>query len=308
MSSPPTIIIGSRGSDLALWQSNFIKSELERLYPDYSVSITIIKTTGDKIVDSPLSVIGGKGAFTAELEEALIRNEIDLAVHSLKDLPTQIHSELIITAIPPRADVRDAFIGKLSKSITTLPIGATVATGSLRRKAQLLALRPDLQIADIRGNVPTRVRKLHENDWDGMILASAGLTRLSMQSEISEYVDTDLMLPAPGQGALAIQCRATDSRIRTLLLPLNDMKTNVCVSAERIVLNELGGGCQVPIGAYAKYDGEKIFLSACVAATNGSKVIKHSVESSVEAIEQAARSLAQTLLDNGGKSVLDAIL
>ncbi|HET9135776.1 MAG TPA: hydroxymethylbilane synthase [Candidatus Kapabacteria bacterium] len=308
MPSSASIIIGSRGSDLALWQSNHIKSELERLYPDLTVSIEIIKTTGDKIVDSPLSVIGGKGAFTAELEEALLRNEIDIAVHSLKDLPTEIHGDLIIAAIPQREDVRDAFIGKGTKSLADLPVNASVATGSLRRKAQLLALRPDLTIVDIRGNVPTRVRKLKESNWDGMLLASAGLRRLSMDSEISEYIDPESILPAPGQGALAVQCRLNDSRVKELLLPLDDADARACVTAERIVLNALGGGCQVPLGTYAKKNGEVIQLTASIVSLDGSSTVKHSLECSVNDVNTAAQNLAQTLLDNGGKDILNTIL
>jgi hydroxymethylbilane synthase len=308
MPSPSSIIIGSRGSDLALWQSNHIKSELERLYPDLTISIEIIKTTGDKIVDSPLSVIGGKGAFTAELEEALLRNEIDIAVHSLKDLPTEIHSDLVIAAIPQREDVRDAFIGKGVKSLADLPMNASVATGSLRRKAQLLALRPDLTIVDIRGNVPTRVRKLKESNWDGMLLASAGLRRLSMDSEISEYIDPESILPAPGQGALAVQCRLNDSRIKELLLPLDDADARACVTAERIVLNALGGGCQVPLGTYAKKNGDAILLTASIVSLDGTSTVKHSTECSVKEVNSAAEDLAKVLLENGGNDILNTIL
>ncbi|MBS1903151.1 MAG: hydroxymethylbilane synthase [Bacteroidetes bacterium] len=299
------IIIGSRGSELALWQSNHIKDRLHALYPDHEIGIEIIRTTGDHILDSPLSMIGGKGLFTAELEEALIASRIDLAVHSLKDLPTQIHPQLAIAAISERADVRDAYVGSEgAKTIDSIPQGATIATGSLRRKAQLLAIRPDLNIVDVRGNVPTRVRKLRENHWAGMILAAAGLTRLGMQAEITQHIDPSIMLPAPGQGALAIEVRASDERMLSLLAPLNDPDTNLCVSAERVVLDRLGGGCQLPLGTYAHPVNDQFELTACFADLDGTSLVRASIRSEREGLIVAAENLAKQLLDSGAAEVI----
>ncbi|HYM21134.1 MAG TPA: hydroxymethylbilane synthase [Candidatus Kapabacteria bacterium] len=302
------IVIGSRGSELAKWQSGFIKNELKARYPSIEIDIKIIKTTGDHLLDSPLSEIGGKGVFTVELEESLLRNEIDIAVHSLKDLPTAIHPELVIAAIPMRADVRDALLtNENGMTLASLPAGATVATGSLRRKAQLLALRPDIHIIDIRGNVPTRVKKLRENNWDAMLLAAAGLTRLSMESEISEYIDTDVMLPAPGQGALAIECRADDSETISLLVSLNDEETSRSVNAERIILEALGGGCQLPLGTYVYPNTDGYFLSACFADIDGSSLVRRKAHSSKESLIESARSLASGLLSAGADIILERL-
>ena len=302
------IIIGSRGSELALWQSNHIKGQLETSYPNVNVSIKIVKTTGDQILDSPLSLIGGKGLFTAELEQALLSKHVDIAVHSLKDLPTDCHPELTVAAIPLREDVRDVFIGRSNiSSIQSLPIGATIATGSLRRKAQLLALRPDLNVIDIRGNVPTRIKKLRESKWDGMILAAAGLIRLSLQSEISEFIEPKIMLPAPGQGALAIECRADDHELRELLAPLNDIDTQLCVTGERIVLGELGGGCQLPLGALAIKDGDAYTLSACIADPEGTSLVRLTSSSAKDDFIQTAKELANKLRLQGGNEILSRL-
>jgi hydroxymethylbilane synthase len=302
------IIIGSRGSDLALWQSNHIKSRLKALYHNATIEIKIIKTTGDHLLDSPLSEIGGKGVFTVELEEALLRDEIDIAVHSLKDLPTQMHPELVIAAIPERADVRDAFLSNTDgRTISSLPKHAKVATGSLRRKAQLLALRPDITIVDIRGNVPTRVTKLRENGWDGMLMAAAGLTRLSMQAEISEYIEPETMLPAPGQGALAIQCRASDAKTIALLTPLNDETTSMCVRAERIILDALGGGCQLPLGTYIHPSNEGFALAACFADITGSPLVRKTTHSTKDKLNNAARALATELLNSGAGAIIERL-
>lgn len=309
MRSPTkNIIIGSRGSELALWQSNHVKGKLESLYPNVNISIKIVKTTGDQILDSPLSLIGGKGLFTAELEQALLSNHVDIAVHSLKDLPTDCHPELTIAAIPLREDVRDVFIGNSKvSSINSLSIRATIATGSLRRKAQLLALRPDLNIIDIRGNVPTRIKKLRDSKWEGMILAAAGLIRLSLQNEISEFIEPEMMLPAPGQGALAIECRANDYELRELLAPLNDSDSQLCVTAERIVLGELGGGCQLPLGAFAIKDGDTYTLSACIADPEGISLIRLASSSTKDNFIQTAKELANKLRLQGGNEILSRL-
>lgn len=300
-----SIVIGSRGSELALWQSNHIKGQLESSYPNVNVSIQIVKTTGDQILDSPLSLIGGKGLFTAELEKALLSKYVDIAVHSLKDLPTDCHPELTIAAIPLREDIRDVFIGNSNiSSIHSLSIGATLATGSLRRKAQLLALRPDLNVIDIRGNVPTRIKKLRGSKWDGMILAAAGLIRLSLQNEISEFIEPEIMLPAPGQGALAIECRADDHELRVLLAPLNDIDTQLCVTAERTVLGELGGGCQLPLGAFAVKNEDYYTLSACIADPEGTSIVRLTSSSTKDDLVQTAKELANKLRLQGGNEIL----
>ncbi len=303
-SQTKSIIIGSRGSALALWQSNYIKGRLEFLYPDIRISIQIIKTTGDQIVDSPLSLIGGKGLFTAELDQALLSNQVDIAVHSLKDLPTDCHSELIIAAIPVREDARDVFVGNHISSIDDLPIGATIAAGSLRRKAQLLAFRPDLNIIDIRGNVPTRIKKLRESKWDGMVLAAAGLNRLSLQNEITDFIEPEIMIPAPGQGALAIECRLADHELSELLFPLNDFATQLCVTAERIVLGELGGGCQLPFGAFAIKNEDSYSISACIAAPEGTSLIKVSSTFTNDTLNNSSKELANKLRLQGGDEIL----
>jgi hydroxymethylbilane synthase len=303
--SRSSLIIGSRGSDLALWQSNFIKSKLELLYPDLTIAIKIIKTTGDKILDSPLSQIGGKGVFTIELERALLRNEIDLAVHSLKDLPTEIDRGLTIGAIPDRANVEDAFLSNDSNAqLFELPQGATIATGSLRRKAQILARRPDYEIIDIRGNVPTRINKLHESDWDGMILASAGIARLGLAHEITHHIPTKDMLPAPGQGALAIETRENDEEIAKLLFPLENTEARITSSAEREILHALGGGCQLPLGTHVFKDGNEYFIDACIAYPNGEGMMRKQLHSTEKNLMQSAKTIAADFLASGGEDII----
>src|SRR5579872_4540793 len=292
--SRPCLRIGSRGSDLALWQSHHIKSRLESLYPDLKITLEIIQTTGDKIIDSPLSQIGGKGVFTVELERALLRNEIDLAVHSLKDLPTQLGDGLAIAAIPERANVEDTFLSNdHSARLFELRKGAKIATGSLRRKAQILARRPDYQIIDISRNVPTRIRKLHENDWDGMILASAGIERLGLNREITHHIPTIDMLPAPGQGALAIEARENDIEVARLLFALEDRSARLSSSAEREILHALGGGCQLPLGTFVRKEGMEYMIDACIAYPSGEAMIRSHVHSEETSLMQNAKLIAE---------------
>ena len=303
--SRPSLRIGSRGSELALWQSNFIKLKLEELYTDLQVSITIIKTTGDKILDSPLSVIGGKGVFTMELERALMRNEIDIAVHSLKDLPTELDTGLTIAAIPQREDVRDAFLSNnKDASLFDLPKGAKVATGSLRRKAQILARRPDYEIVDIRGNVPTRIRKLRESNWDGMILAASGLKRLGLENDITHPISTDDMLPAPGQGALAIEAREDDTELSKLLFPLEDQASRLSASTEREILHSLGGGCQLPLGTFVQKIGNEYSIDACIAYPSGERMIRAQLHSNETLLKQSAITIAEKFLSEGGREMI----
>jgi hydroxymethylbilane synthase len=308
MKLPAQIIIGSRGSDLALWQAHYVGGLLHAHYPGLTVRIEIIHTTGDKILDTSLSLIGGKGVFTKEIENALLERRIDIAVHSLKDLPTTIEEGLTIGAVPPRANVEDAFLAQdTSMRLLDLPDEATIATGSLRRKAQLLAKRPDFRIVDIRGNVPTRIRKMLESDWDGMVLASAGLERLGLTQHLAHTISLEWILPAVGQGALGIQCRSEDDNVLDLLAPLNDAPTLTAVTAERALLRAMGGGCQVPIGAFARVSGDTIELSACVAALNGESVIRAVQSGPAKTADAIGSALAETLLTQGGREILDHV-
>jgi hydroxymethylbilane synthase len=303
------IRIASRGSALALWQTNHVKSLLESAHPGITVEITIIKTTGDQILNSPLSVIGGKGVFTKELEESLLANETDIAVHSLKDLPTSLPDGLQVTAILKRASVEDAFLSNtVGMTIESLPHGATIATGSLRRKAQLLALRPDLNIVDIRGNVPTRIEKLRNSTWSGMLLASAGIERLGLSEAINQKIPTSTMLPAPGQGAIAIEARAGDEAIATICSVLHDSQTAHAVSAEREVLRMLGGGCQVPLGTFANSNDGILELDSCIAMTDGKKMIRASaVAQENESPSELGARVASMLIEQGGDRIIASL-
>ena len=249
------VIIGSRGSELALWQANWVQAELQKRFSDMAVEIQIIKTKGDKILDSPLSKIGDKGLFTREIESALLAKEIDIAVHSLKDLPTQLPDGLMLGAICEREDVRDVFIPHPSNPIKTLldqPMNAKIATGSLRRKCQVLNLRRDFSIIDIRGNLNTRMKKLEESDWSGMLLARAGVVRLGWKEKIGETIDAEKILPAVGQGALGIEIREGDEQIATPVRSLHHYNTAQAALAERALLRRLEGGCQVPMGTFGR--------------------------------------------------------
>jgi len=269
-----TLKVGTRTSQLALWQTNYIMQELQTAWPDVHWELRSFVTSGDKTLDQPLPMIGGKGLFTAELEQALLNGEIDLAVHSLKDLPVRLPDGLTLGAIPPRADVRDALISGQGRTLATLPEGAVVGTSSLRRQAQLLVHRPDLIIRSIRGNVDTRLRKAQAGDYDAVILAAAGLTRLNLTDPISEWLSLETMLPAPGQGALAVQCRADDTATLTLLAAIHDGVTAAATQAERSFLAGLGGGCSAPIAAYVHYDGTALRLAGFVGTSDGRQTIR----------------------------------
>jgi hydroxymethylbilane synthase len=301
----PHLTIGSRASDLALWQTHYVRDLLLSRYPALEISIKIIQTTGDKILDSSLSLIGGKGVFTKELEIALLEGEIDIAVHSLKDLPTLLPDGLGLGAIPERASVEDVFLSKDTNArLMDLPDGATIATGSMRRTAQLLTKRPDFRIVDIRGNVPTRIRKMLESNWDGMILARAGLDRLGLTAQIAHTISLEWILPAAGQGALGIECRCDDANTLEILAPLNHQDTRQSVTAERSLLKALGGGCQVPIGANGKIVGNALELSGCIAAMNGESLVRAVHTGNTTRAGQIGEELAKTLLDMGGKALL----
>ena len=306
-------VIGSRGSKLALWQSEWVKSRLAALRPEAEIRIEVIKTSGDVMLDVPLAVIGGKGVFTKELEEALLAEEIDLAVHSLKDLPTTLPDNLAITAITEREDARDALIlragGAVAKDHTLrgLPREAVVGTSSLRRQAQLKHRRPDVVIKDLRGNVDTRLRKLDEGGYDAIILASAGLRRLGFERRIDAAISHAEMLPAVGQGALGIETRANDPRTAALVSLLDHAPTRAACTAERALLFALGGGCQVPIAAHAVVEGNTLQLDALVAALEGGRVIRDRVEDDIRHAARAGETLAARLRERGAEELLEGL-
>ncbi|MBN1398865.1 MAG: hydroxymethylbilane synthase [Bacteroidetes bacterium] len=304
------IRIGTRGSELALRQTSIVKSLLENLFPDAGFEIKTIKTTGDRILDSPLFKIGEKGLFTKEIEEALLDEHIDMAVHSCKDLPTVIHENLKIAAILEREDARDVFIShpkKPNRSFLSLPKSSVVATGSLRRKCQILNARQDIQVTDIRGNLSTRFRKLDESNWDGIILAKAGLIRAGCAERTTEILPYEIMLPSAGQGALAVEIRSGDSRIEELIRPLHHLPTASSITAERSLLHHLEGGCQVPIGAYGQLSGKELRLDAVIGSLDGKVLIKGSRTCSAADAVRIGIELAEDLLNRGGKEILNEI-
>ena len=295
------LVIASRGSQLALWQARWVSSELTAR--GFECRIEIIKTTGDKITDVPLAKVGTKGLFTKEIEEALLDGRADLAVHSLKDLPTELPDGLVLAAVPEREDPRDAVVGK---RLADLPKGARVGTSSLRRSAQLRKLRPDLVIESVRGNLDTRLRKLDEGQYDSILLAAAGLKRLGWGGRIAEILPAEVMCSAVGQGALAIETRAEGAGFdasRTL----DHAPTHAAVLAERGVLGALGGGCQVPIGAHATVEGGKLRLLGLVASPDGTEVIRGESQGAVGDAEQLGRALGAELLERGARRILEAV-
>jgi len=295
------IVIGSRGSKLALWQSEWVKARLESLYPEIQVHIEIIKTSGDINTQQPLTVIGGKGVFTKELEEALLDKRIDLAVHSLKDLPTILPDGLSLSAITEREDPRDALILRADSdlenpSIKNLPQRAIIGTSSQRRMAQLKAIRPDVEIRDLRGNIDTRLRKLDEGQYDAIILASAGLRRLGWSERISTAIDPDEMLPAVGQGALGLETRNEDDETISIIQSLNHESTNIACKAERAFLRGLGGGCQQPIAGYAVVGNNRVFLEGLLASSDFTEINRDKIEGDANDAETLGETLAERLL------------
>lgn len=302
------ITIGTRKSLLALWQSNYIKDCLEKQYPDCEVRLQKIVTKGDKILDVPLSKIGGKGLFTKEIETALLEGEVDLAVHSLKDMPTKLPDGLCLTAITRRAVVGDAFVSNKYRTFAEMPAGAVLGTSSLRRKAQLLARRPDLDIRDLRGNVDTRLRKLDDGQYDAIILAAAGLTRLGYADRIRETLPCEFCIPAVGQGALAIECRSDNTEVRNLLEFLNHPETKSCTDAERAFLGLVEGGCQVPIGVHADIANDTMHITAIIASLDGSTLIRDEIDGDPADAIVLGKTLGNRMLEKGGREILDAIL
>jgi hydroxymethylbilane synthase len=271
------LVIGTRGSKLALWQSEYIKGLVEDI-TGLPVELKIIKTTGDKILDVPLAKVGGKGLFTKELEVELLAGSVDLCVHSMKDVPTELPEGLGIAAMPPRVDPRDALVSGKGYSLDTLPQGARVGTSSLRRIAQVRSLRPDVEIVDVRGNLDTRMRKAEDGEVDVVILASAGITRMGWADRISGYIPTEQMVSAVGQGAIGIETRDNDEFMADVMSKIADGPTMTCVTAERVVMRRLEGGCQVPIGAYATLDGDTLKMDAIVGSVAGDRILREYVE------------------------------
>jgi len=297
-----TIVIGTRGSKLALWQAGWVRDQLTAR--GHEVEIKVIKTAGDKLPEASLTRTGTKGLFIKEIEEALGAGAIDLAVHSLKDLPTEQPPGLRVAAVPSRADARDVLISSGARPLAALPSGSRVGTGSLRRQSQLRALRGDLEAVPIRGNVDTRLKKLERGEYDALILAAAGLGRLGLSERVTQYFAIEEMCPAVGQGALAIETRAGDERIVEAVMPLDDPSSRQAVRAERAMLRCLGGGCQAPIAAYASSADEKLELLGVVAALDGSRIIRATAAAPSEDPEALGSTIAQRLLKQGAREIL----
>lgn len=298
------IVIGTRSSKLALWQAEYVKAELEKKYPELTVELKLMTTKGDKILDAPLAKIGGKGLFTKELEQAMLDGQIDLAVHSLKDMPTEVPEGLVITAITKRFDPGDAMVSNKYEHFADLPEGARVGTSSLRRRAQLLHVRPDLNIVDLRGNVNTRLRKLDEEDFDAIILAVAGLKRLGFGDRITEVLPREMMLPAVGQGALAIESREDDFEVRNLVAFLHDLDTSTATKAERAFLARVEGGCQVPVGVYAEAGYVDMTIEAVIASPDGKKLYRSTIGGRCSEREMLGEILADRLLRDGALDIM----
>ncbi len=298
------IRIGTRASALALWQAEWVKSELEKEYPGMTVSLTKIKTTGDKILDVPLAKVGGKGLFVKEIEEAMLANEIDIAVHSMKDVPTFFPDGLHLSCITKREDARDALLSRNNVKFNDLPRGANIGTSSLRRQAQIMNIRPDFVIHQLRGNVGTRLQKLKEGKFDAIILAAAGVKRLGLEANVAEYLSTEISLPAIGQGALGIECRVDDRDLNDMITFFNHTDSRTCVTGERALLRRLEGGCQVPIACYGQVKDGKLKLSGLVGSVDGKRIVKDSIEGEPEKAEKLGVTLAEMLLSRGADVIL----
>ncbi|MBC2714711.1 MAG: hydroxymethylbilane synthase [Desulfobacteraceae bacterium] len=301
------ITIGTRGSALALWQAEWIKSAIIRNHPSLSVNLEIIKTKGDKILDVPLAKVGGKGLFVKEIEEALLNGRIDLAVHSMKDMPAEIPDGLCIGAVPERETPNDVLISKHNLPLSELPDGARIGTSSLRRSSQLLNLRPDITIEPLRGNLGTRIKKLETGGLDAIVLAAAGVKRLNLEEKISEYIDLETLLPAVGQGALCIETRENDPDIHEIVSKLNHRITHQVITGERAFLNRLEGGCQVPMAAFGSIKGSELTITGMVAEIDGSKVIKQVITGPITDAEKIGTELAERLIDMGAGEILDKL-
>jgi hydroxymethylbilane synthase len=299
--------IGTRASQLALWQANWIKEQLIKRHPDLDIEIVKIKTTGDKILDVPLAKVGGKGLFVKEIESALLEDSIDLAVHSMKDVPTELPEGLGIVAVSDREDPRDALLSREGILLADLPKGAKIGTSSLRRQAQILNRRPDFNLEPLRGNVNTRLRKLREGQYDAIVLAHAGVKRLGWDDEVTEVLEPEIMLPAIGQGALGIEARVDDRPTLDRIAFLDHSETSVCVSAERSYLHRLEGGCQVPIAAFATVQNGVVSMAGLVSDVDGQRLILRKTSGPAEEAVSLGRSLAEQILDAGGREILEEV-
>lgn len=301
------IIIGTRDSALALWQTHWVEKKLKSLCPEYTFRIVHIKTKGDKILDVALAKIGDKALFTKELEVAMLEKSIDIAVHSMKDLPTKLPDGLTIGAICERENPGDVVISHKGYKLNNLPHGAKVGTSSLRRRAQLLKYRPDISLHDIRGNLNTRLAKMEKEDFDAIILAAAGVERLGWKDKITDYISYDISLPAVGQGSIGIECRADDNEILKVISKLNHQESRDAVEAERALLRTLEGGCQVPIGALGKIKGEELELHGLVASLNGTNVLRSVVTGNRSEVEKLGKQLAELLIEMGAGEILELV-
>jgi hydroxymethylbilane synthase len=304
---PPELKIGTRGSKLALFQANWVKERLVEAHPDLNVTLVKIKTTGDKIQDAPLAKIGGKGLFVKEIEEALLQKRADLAVHSIKDVPTEFPKGLHLTAVTKREDPRDVLISKDGKPLKDLPRGAKIGTSSLRRQVQLLHFRSDFELIPLRGNLDTRLKKLETTNLDAIVLALAGVKRLGFEGKITEIIPPEVSLPAIGQGALGIETRMGDQEVESQIRFLNDSDSSIAIIAERAFLGKLEGGCQVPIAAFARIVGTSLQIDGLVGTIDGKRLIAHRVAGPVEKAESLGVELAEILLSEGAKEILDEV-
>lgn len=305
--SKKVVKVGTRDSILAMWQTQFVVDELKKVTDQYEFEIISLKTKGDKILDVALAKIGDKGLFTKELEVGLLAGEIDFAVHSMKDMPTALPEGLQISSMLKRHNPADAFVSDKYNSFMELPEGAKVGTSSLRRRAQLLHARPDLDIHDLRGNVQTRMRKMRDENFDGIILAAAGLERLEMFDEIKEELSYDICLPAVSQGVIGVETRENDEEIIALVQLVNDKQAEICVKAERALLKSLEGGCQIPIGAYAELTEDTVVLEGMVGSLDGKTIIREKISGTREQCEELGVTLANRLSELGGKAILEEI-
>lgn len=302
-----TLRIGSRGSKLALWQAGFIESLISGKFPELKTEKHIIKTTGDRESDSPLSVIGGKGVFVKEIEESLLKHEIDIAVHSLKDLPTVQPVGLKIGAVSKRHDPRDAVVSNGSLKLSQLKKGSRVGTGSLRRQAQILHHFPDLTVVPIRGNVDTRIRKLKNGGFEAIVLAVAGLERLGLAEELTDICPTDFLIPAPGQGILAVECREKDDDVNEILSEINHVDTSIAASAERSFLLRIGGDCNLPAGCYASIREKSLSILGFLASPDGVDLIRKEIRGSLRDHKSLGKELAEKILSDGGNNVISKL-
>ncbi|NRA59841.1 MAG: hydroxymethylbilane synthase [Psychrobium sp.] len=305
--SVEVVRIATRKSPLALWQAEFVKAQLELFHPGIVVELVTMVTKGDKILDTPLAKVGGKGLFVKELETAMLEGRADIAVHSMKDVPMEFPPGLDLQVICEREDPRDAFVSNNFKNLDQLPAGAIVGTSSLRRQCQIRAARPDLVIRDLRGNVGTRLGKLDNGDYDAIILAAAGLIRLELPQRIASFIEPEQSLPAVGQGAVGIECRIDDDRMKALLAPLEHQETRIRVLVERAVNNRLEGGCQVPIGSYCVLDGDQFWLRALVGSPDGSVMLHEEARGHIKDAQNTAVAMADKLLNRGGREILQQV-